>query len=69
MPTEVTLEADLFGPALHDLADRRCRERRPEVTVPIDPPEDAPLDDLRALEPALQGTERAGRLIEPEPRN
>ena len=59
-------KADFLGATLHDLADRRCRERRPEVAVPIDAPKDAPLDDLGALEPALQGTERAGCLIEPE---
>ena len=64
VPTEIALEADFFGATLHNLADRRRRERQPEVAVPIDPPEDAPLDDLGALKPALQGAERTGRLIE-----
>jgi hypothetical protein len=49
---------------LHDLADCRRRERGLEVAVPIDPPKDAPLDDLGALEPGLQSAKRAGRLIE-----
>ena len=34
--------------------------------MPIDPPEDAHVDELGALEPALQGAQRTGRRIEPK---